>query len=129
MACVQKAAAAGFSAQPSDPCTLLLAIQLRTALPARRSQSLAMEEGAFGRVIVFTNFREGVTCICDALAEHEPLITARPFIGQGGGGSSKQGPGMKQAEQKAVLNGFRWDSAWALVTGGTEPGGAGGGRV
>lgn len=71
-------------------------------------QSLATEEGAFGRVIVFTNFREGVTCICEALAEHEPLITARPFIGQGGGGSGKQGQGMKQKEQKAVLNGFRW---------------------
>jgi hypothetical protein len=32
---------------------------------------------ASGRVIVFTNFREGVMSICEALRAHEPLITAK----------------------------------------------------
>ena len=32
---------------------------------------------AAGRVIVFTNYREGVMSICEALRAHEPLITAR----------------------------------------------------
>lgn len=36
---------------------------------------------ACGRVIVFTNFREGVMGICEALKQHQPLITARWVAG------------------------------------------------
>jgi Fanconi anemia group M protein len=70
-----------------------------------------------GRVIVFTNLREGVASITRALAQHAPLIAARAFVGQGGaaaggwsragGAGSGGGAGMKQKEQKAVLEGFR----------------------
>lgn len=41
------------------------------------TQAQGGEEGASGRVIVFTNFRDGVAEIRAALQAHEPLITAR----------------------------------------------------
>ena len=91
------------------------------------------EEGSCGRVIVFTNLRENVAGIVATLSQHEPLITARAFIGQGGGsgkgskgkGSSGKGssgsaaggggPGMTQKEQKEVLAGFRAGAFNVLV--------------
>ncbi|KAI3429818.1 hypothetical protein D9Q98_010131 [Chlorella vulgaris] len=60
-----------------------------------------------GRVMVFTNNRLAVTEICEALEVHAPIITAKSFIGQGGGAKGSGGGGMKQKEQKAVLDGFR----------------------
>lgn len=41
----------------------------------------ALEAGGSGRAIVFTNYREGVMGICEALRQHEPLITARQAWG------------------------------------------------
>jgi ERCC4-related helicase len=57
--------------------------------------------------MVFTNNRLAVTEICEALEVHAPIITAKSFIGQGGGAKGSGGGGMKQKEQKAVLDGFR----------------------
>lgn len=36
-----------------------------------------LEAGGSGRAIVFTNYREGVMGICEALRQHDPLITAK----------------------------------------------------
>jgi ERCC4-related helicase len=86
-------------------------------------------DGNPGGVIVFASLREGVQSIVDALKQHEPLIRARSFVGQGngsgsgwagggrstsggGGGRSKSGgtggggPGMNQKEQKEAIKGF-----------------------
>lgn len=101
---------------------------------AQQQEQEEEEEGSCGRVIVFTNLRESVAGIVAALSQHEPLITARAFIGQGGGsgkgskgkGSSGKGgssgsssggggPGMTQKEQKEVLAGFRAGAFNVLV--------------
>ncbi len=42
-----------------------------------------LEAGGSGRAIVFTNYREGVMGICEALRQHEPLITARSAMAWG----------------------------------------------
>jgi Fanconi anemia group M protein len=86
-------------------------------------------DGSPGGVIVFASLREGVQSIVDALKQHEPLIRARSFVGQGSGctgggsggwgngkstsggrsksgGGSKSGPGMNQKEQKDAIKGF-----------------------
>jgi ERCC4-related helicase len=44
-----------------------------------QQQQAAFAEGAteVSRVIIFTNLRETVTSICEALRQHEPLIQAR----------------------------------------------------
>ncbi len=50
----------------------------RPARPPLQGAGAAGEAGgACGRVIVFTNFREGVMGICEALKQQGPLITAR----------------------------------------------------
>jgi ERCC4-related helicase len=80
-------------------------------------------DGDPGGVIVFASLREGVQSIVDALKQHEPLIRARSFVGQGGGssggasgwgskstgrskGGGSSGPGMNQKEQKDAIKGF-----------------------
>ncbi|BDA46215.1 probable ATP-dependent DNA helicase MPH1 at N-terminal half [Coccomyxa sp. Obi] len=67
------------------------------------SDHAASADGAHApsRVIIFTNLRDSVHQICNVLRQHEPLVQARMFIGQGAG-SKKGGGGMKQAEQKKV---------------------------
>lgn len=78
-------------------------------LQAHFNGAAGSEDGP-SRVIVFTNLRDGVNAIIDALSAHAPLITAKAFIGQGGAasgpGARSSGPGMKQKEQKEVLQGF-----------------------
>ena len=67
-----------------------------------------------GRVIVSTSLRDSVQNIVHSLKAYAPLISARAFIGQGGGttGSSNanaksgRGGGMTQKEQKTVLKDF-----------------------
>ncbi|KAL0018444.1 hypothetical protein WJX77_010041 [Trebouxia sp. C0004] len=66
-----------------------------------------------GRVIIFTNRRDSVQSIVEMLRAHEPLITARIFIGQASGKAN--GIGMKQAEQKKVLTDFRLGAFNTLV--------------
>lgn len=51
---------------------------LLLSLPPDQQQNL--EAGATGRVIVFTNYREGVMGICEGLRPHEPLVTARSVV-------------------------------------------------
>ncbi len=41
------------------------------------SQSVAPEEGATGKVIIFTNLRDSVQSIVQALQKHAPLIQAK----------------------------------------------------
>lgn len=48
-----------------------------TCTCVRASMQEGDAAGCSGRVIIFTNFREGVMAICEALRSHEPLITAR----------------------------------------------------
>ncbi|CAD7704868.1 unnamed protein product [Ostreobium quekettii] len=62
--------------------------------------------GGGSRVIVFTNLRETVGDIVQLLRRHEDTITAKMFIGQSGG-PQKSTVGMKQSEQKRVLQDFR----------------------
>lgn len=70
--------------------------------------------GASSRAIVFSQFRDSVSEIVDVLNTARPLIVARQFVGQGksnkqttneGGGQSVKG--MKQEEQKRVIQEFR----------------------
>lgn len=72
-----------------------------------------------GRVMIFASLREDVSGIIEALRQYHPMIRARAFVGQGGSASgasrSSSGPGMKQAEQKEVLKGFRDGSYNVLV--------------
>lgn len=95
-------------------------------------------DGSPGGVIVFASLRESVQSIVDALKQHDPLIRARSFVGQGsgstgggsawsngrstsggrsksGGGSSTSGPGMNQKEQKDAIKGFSNGSYNVLV--------------
>ncbi|KAK9842497.1 hypothetical protein WJX81_002950 [Elliptochloris bilobata] len=72
---------------------------------ARGSGAAAATAAPVSRVIVFTNLRKSVASICELLAQHAPLITAKVFIGQSGG--KAKGGGMPQKEQKAVLADFR----------------------
>ncbi|PRW60577.1 Fanconi anemia group M isoform X3 [Chlorella sorokiniana] len=87
--------------------------KLAALVQTLRQHFQTLEAGGSGRAIVFTNYRDGVMGICEALKQHEPLITARAFIGQGAGG--KSGAGMSQKEQKEVLQGFRSGAFNCLV--------------
>ena len=57
------------------------------------------------RAIVFATLRDGVSTILEALKPMEPTVRARAFIGQSGGGK-KGAAGMKQKEQREVLENF-----------------------
>ena len=46
----------------------------------RRSADAGAEPGDVSRVIIFTNLRETVTAICEALRPHEPLVQARSAL-------------------------------------------------
>ncbi|KAJ3351613.1 hypothetical protein HDU83_008768 [Entophlyctis luteolus] len=56
------------------------------------------------RAMVFSNFRESVEEIRDALSEHAPLIRVMSFVGQGTG---KRGKGCAQKEQLQLIQTFR----------------------
>lgn len=77
--------------------------------------------GTSSRAIVFSQFRNSVSEIVNVLNESKPLIRARQFVGQGKGGAKsekegeKQVEGMKQNEQKAVLEQFKGGVHNALV--------------
>ncbi len=58
-----------------------------------------------GRAIIFATLRDGVSTIIDSLESMKPIVRAKGFIGQGGGGQ-KGRAGMKQSEQKQVLSEF-----------------------
>jgi ERCC4-related helicase len=74
------------------------------------------------RAIVFSAFRGSVSEIVQLLDDSKPLIRARQFVGQGKGSSKiseKEGDaqceGMKQSEQKAVLEQFKMGEHNTLV--------------
>jgi hypothetical protein len=55
----------------------LVCLQGGDEVHASNGEAEGAPREASGRVIVFTNFREGVMSICDALRAHEPLVTAK----------------------------------------------------
>ena len=68
---------------------------------------------AIRRAIIFASLRDGVASIADALETMSPLVRAKMFIGQGGGGKGQTG--MKQSEQKQVLADFSTGACNLLV--------------
>ena len=86
-----------------------------TSDPGRTATRTAGAVGplAVRRAIIFASLRDGVASIVDALETMSPLVRAKMFIGQGGGGKGQTG--MKQSEQKQVLADFSTGACNLLV--------------
>lgn len=72
------------------------------------------QEKVAGRVIVFTNLRDSVLAICNAVNGMTPSVKAEQFIGQGVGGKLGK-KGQTQKEQKDILGRFRKSEFQVLV--------------
>ncbi len=62
----------------------------------------ALEKNKYSRIMVFANFRDTITKVCDTLKE-VPQAAPIEFIGQ----AKKKGKGLSQKEQVQILNEFK----------------------
>ncbi|KAH8100558.1 P-loop containing nucleoside triphosphate hydrolase protein [Cristinia sonorae] len=105
--------ARGFTAHPKKEKMLDLIIQhFGAKLSDENGQEVSGSDSS--RVMVFSTFRENVDELVDMLNQHQPLIRAVRFIGQG---VDKQGrKGYAQKEQMEVIKKFKAGEYNVLVS-------------
>ncbi|TCD67543.1 3'-5' DNA helicase [Steccherinum ochraceum] len=105
--------ARGFIMHPKKEKMLDLIIQhFGSKMPDENGEEVSGSEGS--RVMVFSTFRENVDELVEMLNEHQPLIRAVRFIGQG---TDKQGrKGYAQKEQMEVIKKFKAGEYNVLVS-------------
>ena len=115
-----------FSLQDRLTCNPKLAKLLEILTEHFERAKVGATSSSSTRAIVFSQFRDSVSEIVKVLRSSEPLIRPRQFIGQGKGGKQPSAPvegsysspplkGMKQSEQRQVIQQFRSDVYNVLV--------------